>query len=83
MLPKYEGGLGIHKTEYTSMGFLAKQGWKILTQPDNIWVTLVQAKYLKSNSLYFLRAKNLIWPLNSRKSLLNSRDLLKQGFSGF
>lgn len=32
----------------------------VLTQPDNIWVRLVKTKYLKNNSIDFLRVKKLI-----------------------
>lgn len=45
-MPKCDGGLGIRKTEEVNAAFLAKQGRKILTLPDNIWVKLVRAKYL-------------------------------------
>lgn len=45
--PKWEGGLGVRKTEDVDTAFLAKQGWKILKQPDNVWVQLMNQKYLK------------------------------------
>lgn len=49
---KCQGGLGISKTEDTNVVFLAKQGWKILSQPDNIWVKVVKSKYLKTISIF-------------------------------
>lgn len=35
---KCVGSLGISKTEDINSTFLAKQGWKILKQPNNIWL---------------------------------------------
>lgn len=57
---KCEGVIGIRKTEDTDAAFLAKQGWKIWTQSYNIWVGLVKAKYLKKNTIDFLKVNNLI-----------------------
>lgn len=54
--PEYEGCLGI-RIEDANAAFLVKQGLKILTQPDNIWIRLVRAKYLKNDSYTFLRIK--------------------------
>lgn len=33
--PKSEGGIGIKKTKDVNVAFSAKQGGKVLTQPDN------------------------------------------------
>lgn len=40
--PKCEDGLGIKKTEEVNAAFLAKQGWKVVAQPDNIWVKVIK-----------------------------------------
>lgn len=53
-MPKCEEGLGIRKTEDVNTAFLTKQGWKILTQPVNIWVRLVKAKYFNKGNNSFL-----------------------------
>lgn len=52
--PRSEGGVGIIKKDDVNATFIAKQGWKILTQLDNIWVRIVKAKYLKNNVDMFL-----------------------------
>lgn len=31
-------------TKYTNAAYLAKQGWKILTEPNNIWIQLMKPK---------------------------------------
>jgi len=33
--PEQLGGLGLRKTAAVNIAFLAKLGWKILTQPEN------------------------------------------------
>lgn len=45
--------LGIKKTNNVNATSLAKQRMEVLTQPDNIWVKLINSKYLK-NSRDFL-----------------------------
>ena len=42
--PKTFGGLGLRKSGVVNTVFLAKLGWKYLTQPDNFWVRQ-RAKY--------------------------------------
>jgi len=43
--PKKFGGLGLRKTGVVNTAFLAKLSWKFLTQPDNLWVKQMRAKY--------------------------------------
>lgn len=40
---KGEGGVGIRRGEDANAAVLAKQNWKVLKQPDNIWVKLVKS----------------------------------------
>lgn len=47
---------------------LAKLGQKILTEPKNVWVKVVSAKYL--NNLNFLEAKKTDRASNIRKYIL-------------
>lgn len=54
--PKSEDGLNI-RTEDINSAFLAKEGWKILTQADNNWVRIVTAKHLNNNKDNFLTSK--------------------------
>lgn len=54
-------------------------GWKILKDPDNLWVTVVSAKYLtKKNFMEVRKATNAsrMW-----KHILDHRYLLKKGIS--
>lgn len=61
------------------MDFLAKRDWKILTQPDNIWVRIVKARYLKNGYSDFLTTKESSATSNAWKSILHTRSLLNKG----
>lgn len=50
--PKSQGGLGLRKTRPMNQDFLIKLGWKILTDPTNIWVQLIRIKYLHQHSFF-------------------------------
>lgn len=77
MRPNYEGGLGIRKKKDINAIFLAKQGWKILIQPDNIWVKLVKAKYLKNNIHNFLHINQSTLASKAWKNILHRKNLEK------
>lgn len=47
--PKCEGDLRIRKVQDVNAAFLAKLGWKILKDPNNLWVKVVSAMYLSIN----------------------------------
>ena len=73
--PKQLGGLGLRKTAAVNTAFLAKLGWKILTQPENFWVQHIRAKYGPPEHFFTLRSKRTdswVW-----KCLLRIRPLLK------
>ncbi|CAN1324350.1 Uncharacterized mitochondrial protein AtMg00310 [Linum perenne] len=42
---KNDGGLGFRNLEDFNCVFLAKMGWRIITQPDALWVKLLKALY--------------------------------------
>lgn len=63
--------------EDTNATYLAKQGWKILTQPNNIWIQLMKAKYLINPIVFHInktKTASIAW-----KSILDRRLLLKKG----
>jgi len=75
--PKILGGLGLRKTAAMNTAFLAKLAWKILTQPDNLWVQQMRAKYGTPECFFEARFKptdSWVW-----KSLLRLRPFIKQG----
>lgn len=41
---KYEGGLGIRKTQDVNASLLTRLGWTIIIDPDNVWFKVVTAK---------------------------------------
>ena len=70
-------GWGSGKTAAVNTPFLAKLGWKIVTQPENFWVQHMRAKYGSPECFFALSAKRTdswVW-----KCLLRIRPFLKQG----
>ena len=75
--PKQLGGLGIRKRAAVNTAFLAKLGWKFLTQPENYWVQQVRAKYGSTEQFFAcrsMRSDSWVW-----KCLLKLRPFIKQG----
>lgn len=75
--PNCKGGLGIRPYSDFNKAALAKLGWKILTDPNNWWVQIMHAKYLRKNNFFSVKKNSrssMAW-----KGILNSRDLLSNG----
>lgn len=53
--PKCEGGLGIRKFQDVNAAIIVKLRWKVLKDPDNLWVRVVSAKYLTRNNFLEVR----------------------------
>lgn len=43
--PKKEGGLGLRSMRQTNVVFMAKWGWKLLTEPNTLWARVLRHKY--------------------------------------
>ena len=48
--PKHLGSLGIKKSEATNQALQMKLLWKIMSEPENLWVKFVTKRYLHSDS---------------------------------
>lgn len=53
--PKCEGGLGITKIQDINVALLTKLRWKLIVNPENVWVKIVSAKSLTKRN--FLKVK--------------------------
>ena len=72
-----EGGLGIKTAEQMNIALQMKLIWKIKTEPSNIWVKLIQEKYLKGiDILEFCKKINISWQFGR---LLNLTNLFQKG----
>ena len=49
---KKNGGMGLRKAEETNIALQLKLLWKIISEPENIWVKLIKEKYLKDVDLF-------------------------------
>ncbi|XP_056697878.1 uncharacterized protein [Spinacia oleracea] len=76
--PKDQGGLGLRRTYPLNRAFIAKLGWKILTEENNLWVKIMRKKYLQNNNSFFTVKKktrdSVIW-----NHILNQREILRKG----
>ncbi|GJX59329.1 RNA-directed DNA polymerase, eukaryota, reverse transcriptase zinc-binding domain protein [Tanacetum coccineum] len=74
---KHQGGLGFRDFEAFNMALLAKQGWRLLINPDAFWGRILKGIYFLNSN--FLVAKKGSHPSWFWSSLLHGRDLLLQG----
>ncbi|XP_057248280.1 uncharacterized protein LOC130590240 [Beta vulgaris subsp. vulgaris] len=75
--PMMAGGLGIRDLKRWNICFMAKLGWKFLTQPNKLWVQVLKAKYCKNSNLLDAmpnQSQSTIW-----RDILKGRDLLNKG----
>ncbi|KAL6533839.1 hypothetical protein OROHE_013672 [Orobanche hederae] len=72
--PKVQGGLGIRVSRMANLSLLMKLGWRILSGEDNIWSSLLRAKYLRNTHILSYRCK----PSDSRlwRSLVRNASFL-------
>jgi hypothetical protein len=75
-LPKRKGGMGFQDFEAFNQALLAKQAWRLLTNPGSLCARVLRARYCKDGDI--LTAK---CPSNASytwRSILHGRDLLKE-----
>lgn len=78
--PKSEGGLGFRNMHAFNLRLLAKQGWRLLTNPSSLVAQTLEAKYYPSGS--FLNAKVRLTASLCRKNICAAKDLLNEVPSG-
>lgn len=74
---KEEGGLGFRNLAAFNMAMLAKQAWRVITNPDSLVARIYKARYFPFGS--FWTAAEHATPSYSWRSLFAARDLLCKG----
>ncbi|XP_042984755.1 uncharacterized mitochondrial protein AtMg00310-like [Carya illinoinensis] len=74
---KKDGGMGFRNTECFNLALLAKQGWRILSNPKSLVSQIYKQKYFKGSS--FLEAKLGSSPSYIWRSIWKASELIKEG----
>jgi hypothetical protein len=75
--PKAEGGLGFRDLYGFNMAMLARQGWRMLTNPESLCARVLKAKYFPNTSI--LEAKPIGGISYAWRSILKGIKLMKEG----
>ncbi|XP_042964722.1 uncharacterized protein LOC122298944 [Carya illinoinensis] len=76
-ISKEEGGLGYRDFENFNVALLAKQGWRLLKQPDSLPARILKAKYFHKSD--FIQAKLGSNPSFLWRSFTAGREVLREG----
>ncbi|XP_061993843.1 uncharacterized protein LOC133711764 [Rosa rugosa] len=74
---KQEGGMGFKNIYAYNLAMLAKQGWRLVTQPDSLIAQVYKARYFPNGT--FWEAELGDSPSFSWRSILNGRPTLQAG----
>lgn len=77
MKPKKEGGLGFRDVHVFNLAMLAKQGWRLLQNPDSLCAKVLQAKYYQEKTC--LEAKPKVGISYTWRSIMRGIQLVKKG----
>ncbi|KAA3468379.1 reverse transcriptase [Gossypium australe] len=76
-LPKSFGGMGFRDLSFFNKALLAKQAWRLLSQPSCLLSKVLKARYFSFS--HFLSAKVGSYPSFTWRSICNARDLIEDG----
>ncbi|XP_062018153.1 uncharacterized protein LOC133734539 [Rosa rugosa] len=76
-LPKEEEGLGFRSLTEFNLAMLAKQAWRIISDPASLIARVYKAKYFSEGSFWSATAHTA--PSYSWRSIFATRELLKSG----
>lgn len=76
-MAKERGGMGFRDLESFNIALLAKQGWRIIENPDSLLARLLKARYFPRSS--FLEANPGHNPSYAWRSLIKARDTIQSG----
>lgn len=77
--PKGLGGLGFRELHSFNLALLAKQGWRLMQNPQSLVARILKAKYYPESRFFEAKAKqncSFLW-----RSLVEAQPLLKAGCS--
>ena len=77
-IPKGEGGMGFRDLYSFNLAMLAKQCWRLITDPDSLVARVLKAKYFPNGSILDVTPKNgssFTW-----QSILKGLDTFKKGY---
>ncbi|XP_056695087.1 uncharacterized mitochondrial protein AtMg00310-like [Spinacia oleracea] len=75
--PMGVGGLGIRRLKDWNVAFMAKLCWKILTNPNKLWVLLFKENFLRRTNLFDCTVHSYNSPI--WRDILQGRALLQKG----
>ena len=76
-LPKSQGGIGFRDMRAYNQALLAKQAWRLLTNPESLCARLLRAKYYPNGNLV-----DTVFPSNSSavwKGIEHGLEVVKKG----
>ncbi|KAK4400699.1 putative ribonuclease H protein, partial [Sesamum angolense] len=76
-ISKKEGGLGFRKMQTFNVAMFAKQGWRIMSNPNLLISRILKARYYRDND--FLHAKIGYNPSFTWRSILAARHIISKG----
>jgi hypothetical protein len=77
--PKYFGGMGFRETELFNLALLAKQAWRLLTEPDTLSARILTAVYFPNDG--FLDAQLGGSPSRVWRAIMDGKNILEQGIT--
>lgn len=75
--PKENGGLGLRSMSKSNISFMAKMGWKLLTEPESLWASVLRGKFIQQT--HFFDSQSSPQASYTWKSIQKGKELLKKG----
>ena len=75
--PKYAGGMGFQDIELFNLALLARQGWRLIQNPDTLSARVLKAVYFPDSE--FLKAELGSHPSKVWRAIMEGREVLAQG----
>ena len=74
---KFHGGMGFRNLQAFNLAMLAKQGWRILTNPKSLMARVYKAKYLPHDEV--LNSKKGSNPSYAWRCIHNNLEVIRKG----